>query len=272
MRVIGEEVDFSSYLLTIGNGTANLPLEEGQDLIQIPEKFLVSSVDELIAKVFPTIEKGYTNRGFVSCRAILTPINDDVDKLNEIIMDRFPGESKTYLSADSITDGDLHGVYQTDYLNSLTVSGMPPHSMKLKVGAPVMLLRNLRAGPGNGLRNGTRMIISKLGEHIIEAEITSGITKGKKVLIPRITIIPSDTELPFVLRRRQFPIRPCFVMTTNKSQGQTLDFVGIYLPNAVFAHGQLYVAFSRVRKSSSLAIYMNSANGITKNIVYQEVL
>ena len=41
-------------------------------------------------------------------------------------------------------------------------------------------------------------------------------------------------------------------MSTNKAQGQTLDFVGIYLPDHVFTHGQLYVAFSRVRNSEAL--------------------
>ena len=73
--------------------------------------------------------------------------------------------------------------------------------MTLKVGAPVMLLGNLRAGPGNGLRNGTRLIILQLGERVLEVEIASGVNKGKCVLIPRITIAPSDTVLPFTLRR-----------------------------------------------------------------------
>ena len=166
--------------------------------------------------------------------------------MNEIIMEKFPGEGKTYLSADTVAEEDLHNTYPTDFLNSITLSGMPPHSMTFKVGAPVILLRNLRAGPGNGLHNGTRLIILKLGERVLEVEIASGINKGKSVLIPRITIAPSDTELPFTLRRCQFPVRPCFAMSANKAQGQTLDFVGIYLPDHVFTHGQLYVAFSRV--------------------------
>ena len=92
------------------------------------------------------------------------------------------------------------------------------------------------------------------------------------MLIPHITIAPSDTALPFTLKRWQFPIRPCFAMTTNKAQGQTLDFVGIYLPEDVFTHGQLYVAFSRVWSSSAVAVYVNNKDGFTKNIVYQEVL
>ena len=51
-----------------------------------------------------------------------------------------------------------------------------------------------------------------------------------------------------------------------------LDFAGIYLPEDVFTHGQLYVAFSRVQSSSAVAVYVNNKDGFTKNIVCQEVL
>ena len=149
---------------------------------------------------------------------------------------------------------------------------MPPHSMTLKVGVPIILLRNLRGGPGGGLRNGTRMIILNHGERVLEVEIASGVNKGKCVLIPWITIAPSNTEFPFTLKRQQFPVRPCFTMSTNKAQGQTLDFVGIYLPDPVFTRGQLYVAFSRVQNSKSIAVYTHDEGGYTKNIVYKEVL
>ena len=109
-----------------------------------------------------------------------------------------------------IAEEGLSQTYPTEFLNSLTLSGLPPHEMELKVGCPVILLRNLRAGPGNGLRNGTRMIVINLGHRVIEVEIASGVNKGKCVLIPRITLIPSDTQFPFTLKRRQFPIRPSF--------------------------------------------------------------
>ena len=92
----------------------------------------------------------------------------------------------------------------------------------MKVGAPVMLLRNLRAGPGNGLRNGVQLIVLKLWVKAVEAEVAIGVNKGKCVAIRRIILAPSDTDLPFILRRQQNPVRPYISMTTNKAHGQTL--------------------------------------------------
>ena len=272
MRVHPEEVEFSYYLLTIGEGTAQVFPGVGEDVIKVPHNFLVRSLPELIMTVFPGIQGGYENKYYVAHRAILTPKNENVDKINAHVMSLFPGKSVVYKSADTIAEEEIAQTYPAEFLNSLTVSGLPPHEMVLKIGSPVMLLRDLRAGPGNGLRNGTRMIVAHLGQCIIEAEIASGVNKGKYVLIPRITLIPSDTQFPFTLKRRQFPVRPCFAMTMNKAQGQTLDFVGIYLNEDVFSHGQLYVALSRVRNFSSLAILTNNMDGYTKNIVFPKVL
>ena len=55
MQLKKEEVDFSSFLLSIGNGTAEVHLNKGEDMIQIPQEYLVGSIEELIDKVFPNI-------------------------------------------------------------------------------------------------------------------------------------------------------------------------------------------------------------------------
>ena len=96
----------------------------------------------------------------------------------------------------------------------------------LKVGTPVLLLRNL--DPANGLCNGTRLLITRLGGRVIEGKILTGSCAGNTVFIPRIALTSeSHIGLPFILRRVQFPIRLAFGMTINKSQGQSLTLVSI---------------------------------------------
>jgi ATP-dependent DNA helicase PIF1 len=119
-----------------------------------------------------------------------------------------------YHNVDSIVQGKQRGVFPTEFLNSLSMLGVPPHTLTLQEGCPVILLWNM---PG-GLANGTRLIVVKLMEHIIDAEIATGPDKGMRVFIPRLNIIPSDMErMPFTLCQRQFPLRPAFAMTINKA-------------------------------------------------------
>jgi ATP-dependent DNA helicase PIF1 len=206
-------------------------------------------------------------------RAILTPINVDVEKISDIVMDRLPGDPYIYTSADSVdlTEGQPQ-LYSPEFLRSLQIPGLPPGELKLKIGIPIILLRNLN--PSEGLCNGTRLICRSLQNKVIDAQIITGSHVGRRVFIPRITLTPSDANLPFVLNRRQFPVRVAFSMTINKSQGQTLNQVGLYLPQPVFSHGQLYVALSRATSYQCIKILTNDTNQPlqTKNIVYTEVL
>ncbi|GBL92124.1 hypothetical protein AVEN_91476-1 [Araneus ventricosus] len=156
---------------------------------------------------------------------------------------------------------------------------MPPHALMLNKGVIVMLLRNLN--PKQGLCNGTRLSITGLHENFISAKIVSECNRGGVVFLPRIELAPSDVNLPFVLKRRQFPLIPAYAITINKSQGQTFDQVGIYFDETVFSRGQLYVALSRSRNPNHVKIYtktpevqgklLNNEKYFRQNVVYQEV-
>src|SRR5689334_13669875 len=97
------------------------------------------------------------------------------------------------------------------------------------------------------------------------------------MFIPRVRLSPSDLDLPFKLIRRQFPIKLSFAMTINKAQGQTIPIMGLYLSRPVFAHGQLYVALSRVQSIDNITVLVKNGrfegkDGVyTKNIVYREI-
>lgn len=180
-----------------------------------------------------------------------------------------------YLSCDTVEE-EAQQHYSTEFLNTLRPSGMPPHRIGLKLGMPFILLRNMDGSIG--LVNGTRLIVRGLHRNVIDAEILTGSNVGGRVFIPRITLMPSDTDLPFQLSRRQFPILPAFGMTINKSQGQTFERVGLLLPGDVFSHGQFYVGASRVGEPGGLRVMViggrhEGRDGVfTRNVVYREVL
>ncbi len=90
-------------------------------------------------------------------------------------------------------------------------------------------------------------------------------------------MFPSDTDLPFIFKCCQFLVQPAFAMTINKSQGQTLNWVGLYLPTPVFSHGQLYVTCLKVTLRKNLKILITKQqeeiqrNNCICNVVYLEV-
>ena len=155
-----------------------------------------------------------------------------------------------------------------------------PFRLRLKVGQPIILLRNMN--PRRHLCNGTRLIVRGLHNKFIEADILLDKEvpiANRTVMIPRIPLdVPLDSSCPLRFRRLQFPVKPAFAMTINKSQGQTLTGVGLYIPRPVFGHGQLYVALSRCSDRTKLKVLILDGaipgqRGLyTRNIVYTDVL
>jgi ATP-dependent exoDNAse (exonuclease V) alpha subunit len=118
------------------------------------------------------------------------------------------------------------------------------------------------------------MTITRLGCSCIGEKISGGQFDGQFRLLLRIKLTTLEGDLPFILSRKQFPIRLCFAMTVNKSQGQSFSNVGVDLRTSAFTHGQLYVALSRVTSLSGLTLLFSEQNlqETTENVVYPEVL
>ena len=190
-------------------------------------------------------------------------------------------------SADSIAPGDDSAThYPEEFLNTINMSGMPAHLLQMKIGCPMMLLRNL--SPRDGMCNGTRFVLTGVRPHVLEGVVISGDFLGTKIMVPRIPLQPSESRFPFTLRRLQFPVKVAYAMTISKSQGQSLGRVGLYLPRPVFGHGQLYVALSRsgnppAGRLGVRIVAVDTGDGVqgrhhtlagvyTRNVVYREVL
>ena len=120
------------------------------------------------------------------------------------------------MEANSL-DADPAQTPPPELLQTFNPSSLPPSKLRLKVGAPVILLRNLY--PKQGLCNGTRMVVTHIGRRCVEARILGGTFNGEVRLIPRIKLTSIEGELPYIVSRRQFPLRLCFNITINKSQG-----------------------------------------------------
>ncbi|GAA0175699.1 hypothetical protein LIER_28822 [Lithospermum erythrorhizon] len=123
-----------------------------------------ASEQHLINAIYRSLHINGHVSDYMSSRAILTRKNEHVDKLNAMLIEKFPGDEVIYISFDEAID-DVHNYYTDEFLNSLTPNGMPPHKLVLKKNCPIMLLRNL--DPSDGLCNGTQMVCKGFDRNII---------------------------------------------------------------------------------------------------------
>ncbi|XP_019196361.1 PREDICTED: uncharacterized protein LOC109190351 [Ipomoea nil] len=281
-QIEGKEIEeFAKWIANIGDGTVGSQCD-GESDITVSEHLLLKCDDDPIATIvdstFPNFRLGIDDLSYLNDSAILAPTLYVVDSINQYMNDHNPAEGKTYFSCYSVCKSDsnidmLADLHTPEFLNGLRCSGVPNHVLTLKVGSPVMLLRNI--DHTLGLCNGTRLIVTRLADHVLEGKIMCGTNVGTRVLIPRMSLTPSDPRLSFKFQRKQFPLMLSYAITINKSQGQTLYKVGLLLKKPVFNHGQLYVAVSRVSSPRGLKILICGKNvsclSTTKNVVYTEV-
>jgi hypothetical protein len=264
---------FADWLLCLGNNELETINE---DYIKCPDMMVLPPADTraMTVAIYPRLHEGQTINEYLRECAILAPRNKEVSLINAMVLSYLPSVQVDFLSADSVEDTEVANTYPSEFLNTLEVNGMPSHKLPLKIGAPVMMLRNL--DPSTGLCNGTCLIVQRFTMRVIEAEIITSKGAGNVAFIPHIKFIFDNSNLPFTFVRKQFPLRLAYAMTINKFQGQTLSHVGLHLADDVFSHGQLYVAFSRAKAPTNVKVQLpNTVHGrigLMRNVMYEEAL
>ena len=195
---------FANKLLRLGNGET--------DTVQSPNYVSLlnfgtpaKNIDILLDRIYPQIHSNYENHSWLMQRAILAPHNDSVSQINRLLAEKLPTQTHTYTAINSVVDEEQAVQFPVEFLNSIEVSGLPPHVIDLKCGMPVMLLRSIKPPE---LTNGTRCIIHNCNRHFVEVAIAAVIYSGQPHSIPRIPLRPSDTMFPFQFERKQFPYDP----------------------------------------------------------------
>ncbi|XP_073130812.1 uncharacterized protein [Henckelia pumila] len=234
---------FSDWIANIGDGKIG-EQNDGYATIDIPDDLLLKYCNDPIASIvestFPSSDISIGNTAYFQQKAILAPTLDVVQSINEYMISLNHSEGRLYLSSDTACHSDksvglLHDVHTPEYLNGIKCSGIPNHELNLKVGTPIMLLRNI--DHYLGLCDDTRLIVKRHENHVLEGQILIGSNAGYKVLIPKMSLTPSDPRLPFKFQRIQYPLIVSYAMTINKIQGQSLSHLGLFLRNLMFSHG-----------------------------------
>jgi ATP-dependent DNA helicase PIF1 len=150
-----KDPEFVDFLLRIGGGTKEVN-NEGEVLLPeglcIPYTCDDNDLDALIEWVFLKLNENKADSNYITSRAILSTKNGCVDRINMKMINKFQGDERVYRSFDEAVD-DPNNYYPSEFLNTLTPNGLPPHVLKLKKNCPVILLRNI--DPANGLCNVT---------------------------------------------------------------------------------------------------------------------
>ena len=173
-------------------------------------------------------------------------------------------------SMDSCPEGGE--LVAEELLNELAPGGLPPHELRIRVGHPLMLLRNMDIT--NGHTNGTVYTVMAVRDNAIALLPENARAGAQWWWCPKIELSTENTD-DFHFCRRQFPFKHAWAATINKSQGATLDHYAIYCDRHLFGHGQAYTALSRGRSQETCKVYVcceDSPPDSLTNVVQEDLL
>ena len=285
------DAEYSAYVDSLGDGTAAVhPTavgEGGAPLVQLPPFVQhTSDPDALVDAVFPDLRRLRDEPERYHARAILATTNSAVRAFNARVVERMaPAGLRTLVShdcMDSADDGPEAAPREPVHREVIDLlghrPGVPLHELQLFPRAMCMVMRNL--DPRRGLVNSAKCAVVAVDRHVIQVRLLGAAVGSDPLLIPRISFTQRlDVKEPRspVLKRMQYPLQLCYSITVNKSQGQTLEYVGLDFRADSFSHGQTYVGFGRVGGRSRVCVLLPETRVVCtvpalRNVVYHRLL
>jgi hypothetical protein len=249
---------YSIALELIGSGQ--------MESVDIPPDRIAKSLDDAIIRLYGRDVTDSSNDKAMMLAFTL----DQCAIVNAAVLQTIPGEAFYSDAFDDLRQCRSPDEYPPEYISSINVHGAPPARLEFKPGAKYVIIRNIDKHICNGVL-AVGLIFTRF---LCTMRLLSGPGAGLIVKIPRCTfhVTSENSGLPFDFCRRQFPLTPAYCVTVHRSQGQTLDNIGIIADTDPFAHGMLYVALSRVGSWNSVIFYSPREESFIKNKVCKQLV
>lgn len=256
---VSTDSTYDSILSNVGDGTV--------EQVSVPESCIAQNLNDAIDRVFGDDVTADENVG----KVILAYTLQQCSIVNDAVFEKIQGDINYSFAADDLSECLQPDCYPCEYVASLAIHGCPPAMLPLKIKARYMIMRNLNPPD---VCNGIMAELIRFTRFNCSLKLLSGSGKGSIICLPRCTFyVASEVSgLPFNFKRRQFPIMPAYCLSVHKSQGQTLQVIGLVGDSDAFSHGQLYVAMSRVGSWSQFVFYSPRAEDFIKNKVAKRLI
>ena len=192
---------------------------------------------------------------------LLYATNKGVDEINQRRLKEIQDDEVIYRAKDTGSEA-----FQSTLLNGLKA----PETLTLKVGAQVMLLKNLSVE--EGLVNGARGVVTGFGSSVSSnigryqpPEVNFLVNvNGKQSSLTRVIELDCwDLKQGerVLARREQLPLMLAWAISIHKSQGMTIAYLNVSF-QGMFEYGQAYVALSRATDLEGLSLSSFSPSAI----------
>lgn len=197
----------------------------------------------------------------------LYSINAVVEIVNAQKLEKLPGTPVQYVATDSRSMGC--NMKLEDITKRFDTDTRVPRKLCLKVGAQVMLIKNI----DSGLVNGSRGVVVGFQNRQADSDCPPlprvRFANGQTLYMPMFEFsidIKKKGEEVERIYRQQIPLQLAWALTIHKCQGISLDRACISMMR-LFEYGQFYVAISRLTTLTGLSLDFFSASEININPV-----